>query len=344
MGNNLRIIREHFFIGITTVVAVLLVIVQATTPQAQGARLISIRDEMTKLNPNITSNHTITFTTLSGAGDPSDTITVTFDSGFYLGALTPNDILLSHGPSGTEITETLTAFPGVGTWGVSIVGSTITFTHPTSAAAGDIAGADKVKIRIGTHTGGTNQITNPSAQGSKKIEISGTFGDTGALAVPITKATIGINANFGTTPSGGGNQPPPSTNPPAVSLEGCPVFGDNATITGTHDIGTIVFVNNSSQGVNYDNIGNWDSLRLLNLGGNQFIIFAQNQSNGISSDPVSFTVVRNMLGDNNTDMRVDDFDLAGLAAHWDTDWCPSDFNNDNIIDDFDLSVIAWYWD
>lgn len=323
-----------------TVAAVIGIFVLCAHPQgATAAALLQVSDEMSLLTPNAYSNHEIRFKTLAGATDPGDTIVVTFAAGFDLSALTLSDIRLSTGPTGTENLQTIAAFPGTGSWGVSITSPAITFTHPTSG--GDIAGLDIVLIRIGTNAGGTNRIKNPSSAGSRVTRITGTFGDVGALAVAITNASVGITT--GATGGGGGSQQPPETPLPTIDEYLCPIFTPTHLITGTTTIGTIVFVNNESFGVTQYPSGAWDSLRALTMGPNTFYAFAQSTGNGISSASVSRRFYRYALGDTNGDGRVDDFDLAGLAAHWEEYWCPADFNNDGIDDDFDLSVMAWYW-
>ncbi len=306
---------------------------------AVSAPLVLLSDDMTNLYPNQASNHSILFTTLTGATQPSDTITLTFNPSFTLSALTAADIQLLHGPTGIDTVELTGPFAGVNTWGVQIASPVITLTHPTSG--GDIPALDKITVRIGTNAGGVNQITNPSTVGSYVIRIGGTFGDTGALAVPIARATIGVSGGNGVTPPGGNNPPP--TPPPTITFDGCPIFTGTYLLTGTTTIGTQVYINNDTLGVTQYPNGTWDSLRMLVIGPNTFYAVAQDTGNGIASTPVSATLHRRMLGDNNGDNHVNDFDLAGLASHWEQDWCPSDFVRDNIIDDFDLSVIAWYW-
>ncbi len=307
--------------------------------QVTAAALVNLSDEMSLLTPHAYSNHEIRFTTLSGATDPGDAITITFATGFDLSALTLGDIQLMHGATGTETTETLATFPGAGSWGVAVTSPSITFTHPTSG--GNIAPLDKVIIRMGTNAGGTNKVRNPNGVGSRVVTIGGSFGDTGALAVAITNASVGITT--GTTGGGGGNNPPPETPAPYMDEYSCPIFGTTHLITGTTTIGTQVYVNNDSFGVVQYSNGAWDSLRALTLGTNTFYAFAQSTGTGISSPSVSRTFYRYRLGDTNGDQAVDDFDLAGLAAHWEEYWCPADFNNDLTDDDFDLSVMAWYW-
>lgn len=325
--------------GIVRGLALILTVVLSCAHYAYAAPLVFLSDEMSILSPNAFANHTIKFTTLSGLGTPGHTLTLTFPSQFIFGSVGVSDISLSYGPTGTETTASVGAFAGTGTWGVSIAAPVITFTHPT--AGSEIAPADVIIIKIGTHTGGTNRLRNPSVNGSYVIRIGGTFGDAGSLAVPIANATIGVTT--GSTGSTGGSTQTDPVPPPTIDEYSCPVFTSTHLLTGTATLGTRVFVNNDSSGVTQYPNGTWDSLRALVYGTNVFWAFAQSTGTGESSTSVSRTIYRHMLGDTNGDMRVDDFDLAGLAAHWEGRWCPGDFNRDDRIDDFDLSILAWYW-
>ncbi|MFC1686450.1 hypothetical protein ACFLZS_00755 [Patescibacteria group bacterium] len=151
-----------------------------------AAALTSLSDTMSRLKISETSNHTIKFTTPTGAADTSDTITVTMPTGFTIGSVVFGDMDLSHGATtGYETELTLGAAAGAGVWGASFTGQVLTLTHPTDAT-GDIAASDVVVIEIGTNaSSGTNQITNHSSAATYTIEIGGTFGDDGKIAVPI---------------------------------------------------------------------------------------------------------------------------------------------------------------
>ena len=154
--------------------------------QALSAPLTSMSDVMSRQKIGVASNHTVTFTTPAGVDASSDTITLNF-TGFTLGSVAFSDIDLTHGPStGLETSETLVAAAAAGTWGASVVGTIITLTPPTDAAAGEIAANDKVIITIGTNaSGGAIQITNPSSAGAYAVTLAGNFGDTGGIGVPI---------------------------------------------------------------------------------------------------------------------------------------------------------------
>ncbi len=125
------------------------------------------------------------------------------------------------------------------------------------------------------------------------------------------------------------------------------IFDDNITFQSTVEIqgarssGTSVFVNNTTDGVSAINPDGWTSNRVLAIGNNMFLVYAQ--SAGSTSPSAQLRITRWMVGDVQGNGRVDDYDLAGLASHWKSDWPYADFNCDNIIDDFDLAGLAAHW-
>ncbi len=155
------------------------------SPQiTDAAALTSLSDTMSRLKASTASNHTIKFTTPSGASG-SDTITIEMPAGFTIGSVAFGDMDLSHGnTTGYETELTLGAAAGAGVWGAAFSSQTLTLTHPTDAA-GDIAASDVVVVEIGDHaSGGSNQITNSTAA-TYTITIDGTFGDDGKIAIVI---------------------------------------------------------------------------------------------------------------------------------------------------------------
>lgn len=157
-----------------------------TALPAYAASLTALSDTLSNQSDAVVSNHTIKFTTPTGAGDVGDTITIAFASGFVVGSVDYSDIDLSHGAStGAETEETLAAVADATSWGAAFTSTTLTLTHPTSGTAGDIAPSDKVIVEIGLNAASGNaQLTNPSS-GTQLIIIGGTFGDSGQIAVVI---------------------------------------------------------------------------------------------------------------------------------------------------------------
>ncbi|HWQ99984.1 MAG TPA: carboxypeptidase regulatory-like domain-containing protein, partial [Candidatus Methylomirabilis sp.] len=191
--------------------------------QARAASLTARSDSMSRAKISTASNHTIRFTTPTGVDAAGDTITIDFP-GFSLGSVVFGDIDFTHGPTtGSETDETLAAAAAAGVWGVSISGTTITFTPPTDAAVGEIAAGDRVIATIGTDAvGGVNQITNPGTSGAYTLTVAGSFDDTGGIGVPILDDDqVTVTATVSATTTGGGGTPPGGggsgdTTPPTI--------------------------------------------------------------------------------------------------------------------------------
>ncbi|HDQ22720.1 MAG TPA: hypothetical protein ENN28_01970 [Candidatus Uhrbacteria bacterium] len=142
---------------------------------------------------------------------------------------------------------------------------------------------------------------------------------------------------------GGGIVLPTQPGTPTVDERICPIFSANFLIEGNRQQDTIIFINGSTDNISYPSATRWNSYISLSLGNNPFYIWARDNYGQISNI-LNIMVARCKIGDTNCDGKVDDFDLAGLAYNWQTDWCYADFNDDGIVDDFDLSGLAAYWD
>lgn len=201
--------------------------------EANGAIVRSFTDTLTGHQASSQANHTVKFTSPTGVGQITDTIVVTFDTGFSVSGMDFGDVDLSHGPTlGTETEETLAAAAAAGTWGASFSGQKLTLTPPTDAGGSEIAASDIVIFEIGTNatTGvaGDTSITNPSSAGSYRVFVGGAFGDEGSVAVPIVSShqvTVSATVSAG-PPEGGGPgpgpgppppPPPPDVTPPVIS-------------------------------------------------------------------------------------------------------------------------------
>jgi len=158
--------------------------------ETQAATLLSMSDTMSRLKATTASSHTIKFTTPTGAGDSTDTIIITFPSTgttpFNFTDKTISTVTFTHGATtGTESTETLAASPSAEVWGAVFSGTQniiLTLTAPTDGiGTAEVAASDKIIL-----TYDSTNSTNPSADASPyAIAISGTFGDSGSIAVVI---------------------------------------------------------------------------------------------------------------------------------------------------------------
>jgi hypothetical protein len=175
---------------------------------AFAAALANVSDTLSTQTQNVAANHTLVFRAPTGAGDNTDTITVTFPAGFNLNSFDFADVDLSHSagsqanctnPTYTN-SETLAASAGAAAWGAAISGQVLTLTAPTDGVgAAAIATNACVQVKIGTNATvgatGDTRITNPNSTGSFQISIGGAFGDTGNVTVNILSTdTVDIAA------------------------------------------------------------------------------------------------------------------------------------------------------
>lgn len=201
--------------------------------ETRSAIVRSFTDTMSGITISVGANHTVKFQTLTGVDASSDTIVVSFDTGFGVSGLAFGDVDFSHGSvTGAETEETLAATAASGVWGASFSGQALTLTAPTNAGSGEVAANDFVIIEIGTHAGtgaaGDTEITNPTSAGSFRVFVGGTFGDEGSMAVSIvadSQAVISATVSTGAGEASGGGPPPPPPPPP-------PGDGTPPTISG----------------------------------------------------------------------------------------------------------------
>lgn len=153
--------------------------------------------------------------------------------------------------------------------------------------------------------------------------------------------SVASNEVFGRT-LGGATVLPPIPVPPTLDMHVCPIFVPQFMLSGTKPQGTIIFVNGDPATVLYPDDLSWNYWAFLNIGNNPFIIFDRDYY-GQDSTSLVASISRCEVGDTNCNTQIDDFDLAGLAFHWQTSWCYADFNADGLVDDFDLSGLAAHW-
>lgn len=175
--------------------------------EGRAASLTTVKDVMTRQKISTLSNHEIGFVTPTGVDASSDTITLVFGAGFTLSAIGVSDVALSHGvTTGFETSEVVAASAGLGIWGVSVSGQTITLTAPTDASSGEITAGQRVVVRIGTSAGGAAQISNPTAAGTYLLTIGGVFGDAGEVRIPIVgDDSLTVSATVPAVSAGGGD-------------------------------------------------------------------------------------------------------------------------------------------
>lgn len=223
-----------------TPVLIMAVAVFLLSLAARAATVTGFSDIQTRLQHGTASDHEIKFVTPTGVDTSSDTITLTFSSGYAMGSVAFDDMdfaVDSSAPTndcgGAFTDKTLAASAAAGTWGASVSGQVITLTAPTDAAAGEVAAGVCVRLKVGTNATvgatGNSQITNPSSGTSGTLTLAGTFGDTGTAFLHLTDSDqVTVTATVATTGGGGGPTCPPTCPPPVISN----VRAQNITDTG----------------------------------------------------------------------------------------------------------------
>lgn len=170
--------------------------------QAEAGSITQASDTLSNSAPGQASNHAIAFTVPNGM-NASSTMTITFPAGFDLTGLGINDFDLVA--SGTDKSIATTSNTG-GVWGMYVNGQVITFTSPTDFSQ---ASGTTILIRIGTSSVfegfGDQQIINPTATTSYRIDIGGTMPDSGQVRVAIVDqvtVTASVDTSLTFTVSG----------------------------------------------------------------------------------------------------------------------------------------------
>jgi hypothetical protein len=164
---------------------------------AHAAALTALSDTMSNQTISALSSHVIKFTTPTGVTASSQTIVVTFPSGFVFTSKTISSLTLTYGAStGLETSTTIAASPGASTqWGAVFSGTAnviLTLTSPTSGTY--IAAGNKVIL-----TYDSTNSTNPSSATNYSISLN-VNGDTGTITVPIiTNSQVAVTATVAQT-------------------------------------------------------------------------------------------------------------------------------------------------
>ncbi len=235
---------------------------------ASGIQVSSRSDILSNSQPSATSNHTIALTInnsldtvgwgAGSGGDATDTLAITFPSGFNLSNIFCKDVDVSFGGTATSIAgyfgnrATSRDCPGSATsWGLLIdtTANVLTFYTPTTVRP-YIATGTQVQILVGSNATfqdtGSAWITNPATAGVYTISVGGTFGGSGNIPVSINSgvtvaATVAESLSLsvssisalGCTADDGASVNSVSTTGPLVA------FGNlsaNAFYQGCHDL------------------------------------------------------------------------------------------------------------
>jgi hypothetical protein len=148
---------------------------------AEAANVTQFSDTLSTSQPSVGSDHTIVFTTPTGL-TAGQTIVITFDSGFVLGALGAEDIDFAT-TSGEFSLQNGAAAGAV--WGVSSSSNSLTLTSGSGILAANATVTLQIGLLATTDTNGDTQIVNPT-NGSYPINVNiGAGTDTGETRVAI---------------------------------------------------------------------------------------------------------------------------------------------------------------
>jgi len=159
--------------GIICILLSLLLFFNIYMPTAYAAVIGNPKDTLSREAVSQAGNHVIQFVTPSGVAN-GNTITLTFETGFNIASVVTGDVTVEGAAvtSATPSSQTLTI---------------------TCAASNVVAASGTVDIVISN-----NHITNPGSAGDYTVIIGGSFGDTGAIAVPIlTSDRISVSGDIG---------------------------------------------------------------------------------------------------------------------------------------------------
>lgn len=177
--------------SVALTVIFLITVISATSVLA--ATITSANDIIEYLQVSEGANHSLTFTTPSGASE-GETITVSFSSSFDTSVLTENDIDISD-----DSTDLTTAADCTGSeQGAVTIASDVVTIELCTGDGGAIAASSVINIEIGDNAEasgtGSNKVVNPATSGTYYISIGGTFGDSGAIAHPIltSGSSVGV--------------------------------------------------------------------------------------------------------------------------------------------------------
>lgn len=168
--------------NLVSVITISVMLVAAVSVQA--ATVTSANDTLSSLETSEAANHVLLFTTPGGI-DEGDTLTISFAADFDTSTITEDDVDIED-----DDIDLTTAANCVGTEkaSITITADIVTITI-CPGNGGTIAATSEVTIEIGTNATvsgtGTNQIENPSDEGTYYVSIAGTFGDSGSIALPI---------------------------------------------------------------------------------------------------------------------------------------------------------------
>ncbi len=157
------------------------------TKEAKATAITIAQAQLSRIGPSENHSQILTFTINDAFSTVGQTMILTYQTTFDMNG---SDDLLDYTDidfmdDGVDVT--LAGIPAASTLGVAVTATTITFTQP-GATPVVIASGSVITIEIGTNVaaGADKQPVTPTSGGTYSIAVSGSFGGTGTLYVPIT--------------------------------------------------------------------------------------------------------------------------------------------------------------
>lgn len=207
--------------------------------QAGASSPTGLSDTMTRQQVSTLSSHTVVFT-MSGSSQFTAGSTIVLDygtAGFTLAAATTADVSFNDGTTRTVVAAGAAPACSAGVNNVTVTTVVATGVITITACSTYTASAlgATVTFKIGTSVGGgTNKLTNPSSNGSKKIALTGTGGyvdSASSFAVPIlTLDQVTVSATVDPSITSSLSATSCTFNPLSVSATAfCPITNSIAT-------------------------------------------------------------------------------------------------------------------
>ncbi len=286
-----------------TLIVVMILASSGITSKVSAGAINTASDTLSTIKQSVGANHTIQFTmNASDAVAATETITVTFPSGFDLTSLSsPNDFDLRI--NATDETLQSGACGSTDTFRAVVASQTVTFTACNSYDNTAEGSGPVVIIKIGTHTTigtpGSNQITNQTAaqnNSDAKIVIGGTDAS-GTIAVEIvTDNTLAVTGTVD-----------PQITCVISSTDGDSDANPNTTSFGTFTLGAVTTANdiptwtistNATNGYNISvlSTGNTTNAGLYSSAAGYVIKSADSAENSTADLSVSATIGYGLQG------------------------------------------------
>src|SRR3989304_8314923 len=187
--NKVNFKPHKFLRNLLAAILIVLAVFPFLASSTQAGNLTAMSDTMSRLKVSVAANRLNSVTKTAGTNlIENETITVTFPAAFDTSTIDCGDIDLMDDAVDEDLNNEAGGCTATATeWGAVFASDGLTLTAPSGAST-YIAGSSRVVVEIGTNATtegtGNEQIVNPGSSGSNKIDIGGTFGDTGSMAVP----------------------------------------------------------------------------------------------------------------------------------------------------------------